>query len=34
MAKRRMRFGTWCKKDLNDTTKIVYIFHTYDGITK
>ena len=24
--KRRMRFGTWCRKDLEDTTKIVYTF--------
>lgn len=24
---RRMRFGTWCKKDPNDETKIVYTFH-------
>ena len=23
---RRMRFGTWCKKDLEDETKIVYTF--------
>lgn len=26
MAKRRMRFVTWCKKDPDDTTKIVYTF--------
>ena len=24
--KRRMRYGTWCKKDPEDTTKIVYTF--------
>lgn len=24
---RRMRFGTWCKKDPEDTRKIVYTFH-------
>ena len=24
--KRRMRFGTWCNKDLNDETKIIYTF--------
>lgn len=23
---RRMRFGTWCRKDPEDTTKIVYTF--------
>ncbi len=31
MSKRRMRFVTWCRKDPNDETKIVYTFHTYDG---
>lgn len=25
---RRMRFGTWCRKDIKDETKIVYIFKT------
>ena len=24
---RRTRFGTWCKRDPEDTTKIVYTFH-------
>lgn len=33
MAKRRMRFGTWCRKDEDDETKIVYEFKTYDGDT-
>ena len=23
---RRMRFGTWCKKDIDDNTKIIYTF--------
>lgn len=26
MTKRRMRFGTWCRKDPDDETKIVYTF--------
>lgn len=30
---RRMRFVTWCRKDVNDETKIVYTFKTYDGKT-
>lgn len=33
MAKRRMRFGTWCNKDINDSTKIVYEFKTAEGKT-
>lgn len=30
---RRMRFGTWCRKDPEDTTKIVYTFRMkeWDG---
>ena len=33
MSKRRMRFGTWCKKDLNDETMIIYTVHLkeWDG---
>ena len=31
MAKRRMRFVTWCRKDINDERKINYTFKTYDG---
>lgn len=31
MAKRRMRFITWCKKDRDDETKIVYEFRAKDG---
>lgn len=31
MAKRRMRFVTWCKKDVNDERKIHYTLRTYDG---
>ncbi len=33
---RRMRFGTWCRKDPEDTTKIVYTFKTkeWDGTEK
>lgn len=31
MAKRRMRFVTWCKKDVNDERKINYTVKTYDG---
>ena len=27
---RRMRFGTWCKKDINDERKINYTLKTYD----
>ena len=30
MAKRRMRFVTWCKKDVNDERKIHYTLKTYD----
>ena len=30
MAKRRMRFVTWAKKDPTDETKIVYTFKTFD----
>ena len=30
MAKRRMRFITWCKKDINDKRKINYTLKTYD----
>ena len=30
MAKRRMRFVTWCKKDVNDERKINYTLKTYD----
>lgn len=30
---RRMRFGTWCRKDPNDETKIVYEFTTAEGET-
>ena len=30
MAKRRMRFVTWCKKDVNDKRKINYTLKTYD----
>lgn len=29
--KRRMRFGTWCRKDLDDDTKIVYTFKMKDA---
>lgn len=28
--KRRMRFVTWCKKDVNDERKINYTLKTYD----
>lgn len=28
--KRRMRFGTWCRKDPEDTTMIVYTFRMKD----
>lgn len=30
---RRMRYGTWCRKDPDDETKIVYTFHMkeWDG---
>lgn len=28
---RRMRFGTWCKKDPDDETKIVYTFKMKEG---
>ena len=31
--KRRMRFGTWCKKDPDDTTMIAYTFTDSDGHT-
>ncbi|MEE1078545.1 MAG: hypothetical protein UIC64_05770 [Agathobacter sp.] len=31
MSKRRMRFVTWCKKDVNDERKINYTLKTYDG---
>ena len=31
MAKRRMRFITWCKKDVNDERKINYTLKTYDN---
>ncbi len=36
MAKRRMRFMTWARKDPDDETKIVYTFRTkeWDGTTK
>ena len=27
---RRMRFVTWCKKDVNDERKIHYTLRTYD----
>lgn len=30
---RRMRFGTWCKKDVNDERKINYTLKAYDGNT-
>ena len=26
-----MRFGTWCKKDVNDERKINYTLKTYEG---
>lgn len=29
--KRRMRFATWCKKDVNDERKINYTLKTYDN---
>lgn len=29
--KRRMRFLTWCKKDVNDERKINYTLKTYEG---
>ena len=31
MAQRRMRFVTWCKKDIEDERKINYTLKTYDG---
>jgi hypothetical protein len=31
MAKRRMRFITWAKKDPNDDTKIFYTFRTKEA---
>lgn len=31
MTKRRMRFVSWCKKDINDERKINYTLKTYDG---
>ena len=31
MAKRRMRFGTWCAKDPDDETLICYEFHMKDA---
>ena len=31
MAKRRMRFVTWCKKDVDDKRKINYTLKTQDG---
>ena len=31
MSKRRMRFGTWCKKDPEDTRLIVYNFKDSEG---
>ena len=31
--KRRMRFGTWCRKDPDDTTLIAYTFTDSDGET-
>ena len=31
MAKRRMRFVTWCKKDVDDERKINYTLKTHDG---
>lgn len=31
MAKRRMRFVTWCKKDEDDDRKINYYFKTWNG---
>ena len=31
MAKRRMRFITWCKKDINDVRPINYTFKSADG---
>ena len=31
--KRRMRFITWCKKDVNDERKINYTLKTYEGTT-
>ncbi len=36
MAKRRMRFITWARKDPDDTTKIVYTFKAkeLDGTSK
>ena len=33
MAKRRMRFVTWAKKDINDKTPISYIFTDSEGKT-
>lgn len=30
---RRMRFGTWCRKDINDKRKINYTFRAFeDGV--
>ncbi len=36
MARRRMRFGTWCRKDPDDMTLIAYTFKTkeWDGTEK
>lgn len=31
MGKRRMRFGTWCRKDEDDEHKINYTFTDSDG---
>lgn len=31
MAKRRTRFGTWCKRDVNDETKIFYTFRMIEN---
>lgn len=28
---RRTRFGTWCARDINDETKIVYTFRMMDA---
>ena len=33
MAKRRTRFGTWCKRDPDDERKINYTFTDFRGDT-
>lgn len=30
MAKRRTRFGTWCRRDLDDERKINYTFRNFN----